>query len=56
MKVIVRFKSGAIRTIPIHETEGSAPTAAEAIEYAKGRLQKSEREKVKEYEVEEDFL
>lgn len=56
MKVIIRFKSGAVREIPIPETEWSKPTANQAIEYAQNRLLKNEREKVEQYEVEEDFL
>lgn len=56
MKVRVLFKSGAVREIPIPETKWSSPTAAQAIEYAKDRLMPSEREKVKSYEVEEDFI
>ena len=56
MRVIVRFKDESTFEVPIHETEGNPPTGAQAIEFAKIRLSATQREQVKSYEVEEDFL
>ncbi len=57
MKVIVNFKDGTSRTIEISKAlifEMSGPS--DAILAAKKMLRPEEREMVKTYEVEEDFL
>lgn len=56
MKVIAWFRDGSFVEVPMPETEWSTATPSQAIEYAKTQLAASEREQVKSYEVEEDFI
>jgi hypothetical protein len=59
MKVIVKFKDGKVRNFPMSETVlaiRKISNTAQAIDYVKSRLDDDEREFVKEYEVEEDFI
>lgn len=56
MRVIAILIDGTFLEVPIPEKESSEFTPAQAINYAKNKVAKSELERVEEWEVEEDFI